>query len=253
MEANQQNLGTIHSLNIGVSVDCVVVGFDDKELNVLLIRRVKANDTNTESPYKLPGSPIYMDEGLDDAARRVLYELTGLKNVELGQFKAYGDVDRMNSSEEDLEWFQDMHQLKSKPGRIVSVAYLAFVRLKAYKQLSEQFQAEWVPVSKLNDLHFTFDHREMIADGLEKIRRDIDIQPSIVFEILPRKFTMLQFRALYEAILGYKVDVRNFHKKMKTYPYIVKLEEKQQFVAHRAAHYYKFDKQIYKQFKSTIS
>ena len=251
IEVNKESAKINHSLNVNVSVDCVVIGFDDKELNVLLIKRLQAGDEKAYSPYKLPGSPIYMDESLDDAAKRVLVDCTGLKYVSLEQFRAYGEIDRLRRAE-DVQWLERTHGLASTPERIVSISYIAFVRQKKFRQLTETYQATWMPVSKLDDIDLAFDHRQIITDAIRKIRRDVEVQPSIVFEILPRKFTMLQLRAVYETIHGEKLDIRNFHKKMTNPKYIVQLDELEKDVPHRAAHLYKFDRVVYKRLRGSI-
>ena len=74
--------------NNHISVDCVVIGFDGEQLKVLLVKRAGEDNGEVYHDMKLPGSLIYMDEALDEAAQRVLYELTGLKNVNLMQFKS---------------------------------------------------------------------------------------------------------------------------------------------------------------------
>ena len=162
-----------------------------------------------------------MDEALDEAAQRVLYELTGLKNVNLMQFKAFGSKNR-TSNPKDVRWLE--RAMQSKVERIVTIAY--WVALKDVKTLA-------------------FDHNLIIKEAMTYIRQFVEFNPSMLFELLPRKFTAAQLRTLFELVYDKAVDVRNFHKKIAMMEYVVPLEEKQQGVAHRAARYYKFDKKIY--------
>ena len=190
---------------------------------------------------KLPGSLIYMDEDLDGAAKRVLKELTGLKNVNLMQFKAFGSKDRTKDPK-DVHWLE--RAIQARVERIVTVAYLSLVKIdRALRYGLEDYQAEWVALPDVKAL--AFDHNLIIREAMVYIRQYVEFNPSALFDLLPRKFTALQLRTLYELVYGKAIDVRNFHKKIAMMEYVVPLEEKQQGVAHRAARYYRFDKKIY--------
>ena len=227
--------------NNHISVDCVVAGFDGEQLKVLLIRRAGEENGEIFHDMKLPGSLIYMDEDLDEAAKRVLYELTGLKNVHLTQFKAFGSKDRTKDPK-DVHWLE--HAMSMKVERIVTVAYLSLVKIdRALNRGLEAHQAEWVALPDIKAL--AFDHNLIIREALAFIRQYVDANPAALFDLLPRKFTALQLRRLYELVYGKQLDVRNFHKKIAMMGYVVPLEEKEQGVAHRAARYYRFDKKVY--------
>lgn len=227
--------------NNHISVDCVVIGFDGEQLKILLLKRACEEEGEVVHDMKLPGSLIYMDEDLDDAAKRVLNELTGLKNVKLMQFKAFGSKDRTKDPK-DVHWLE--RAIQAKVERIVTVAYLSLVKIdRALKRGLEHYQAEWVALPDIKTL--AFDHNLIIREALTFIRQYIEFNPSLLFDLLPRKFTALQLRRLYELIYNKSIDVRNFHKKIAMMDYVVPLEEKQQGVAHRAARYYRFDKKIY--------
>ena len=227
--------------NNHISVDCVVAGFDGEQLKVLLIRRAGEENGKIFHDMKLPGSLIYMDEDLDEAAKRVLYELTGLKNVHLTQFKAFGSKDRTKDPK-DVHWLE--HAMSMKVERIVTVAYLSLVKIdRALNRGLEAYQAEWVALPDIKAL--AFDHNLIIREALAFIRQYVDANPAALFDLLPRKFTALQLRRLYELVYGKQLDVRNFHKKIAMMGYVVPLEEKEQGVAHRAARYYRFDKKVY--------
>ncbi|MBR6539075.1 MAG: NUDIX hydrolase [Bacteroides sp.] len=227
--------------NNHISVDCVVVGFDGDRLKVLLIKRVGDDDGFAFHDMKLPGSLIYKDEDLDGAAMRVLSELTGLKNVDLIQFKAFGSKNR-TSNPKDVRWLERAQ--KAQVESIVTIAYLALVKIdRALSRNLETFQADWVALDDIQDL--AFDHNLIIKEALVYIRQYVESNPAALFELLPRKFTASQLRTLYELIYNKTIDVRNFHKKIALMDYVLPLEERQQGVAHRAARYYRFDKKLY--------
>lgn len=227
--------------NNHISVDCVVVGFDGEQLKVLLVRRTGSENGTEYHDMKLPGSLIYEDEDLNEAAGRVLYELTGLHNVELVQFKAFGSKNRTDDPK-DIHWLE--RAMKSRIHRIVTVAYLAMVKINhTLNKDLKNYEACWVAIKALPTL--AFDHNLIIREALVYIRQYITFNPSMLFELLPRKFTAAQLRTLYERVYGKQMDVRNFHKKIALMDYVVPLEEREQGVAHRAARFYKFDRKIY--------
>ena len=227
--------------NNHISVDCVVIGFDGEQIRVLLIKRMGEEEGEIFHDMKLPGSLIYMDEDLDEAAARVLNELTGLKNVNLVHFKAFGSKDRTKNPK-DVHWLERAQLAKVE--RIVTVAYLSLVKIdRTLNRNLDSFQACWVALSDIKSL--AFDHNLIICEAVSYIRQYVETNPAALFDLLPRKFTAAQFRILYELIYGKSIDVRNFHKKISQLEYVVPLEEKEQGVAHRAARYYRFDKKIY--------
>ncbi len=231
--------------NNHISVDCVVIGFDGDQLKVLLIRRVGEEEGEVFHDMKLPGSLIYMDEDLDGAAQRVLNELTGVRNVNLVQFKAFGSKDRTKDPR-DVHWLE--RAIQSRVERIVTIAYLSLVKIdRTLNRDLNNLQACWVALQDIKDL--AFDHNLIIKEALIYIRQYVEVNPSALFDSLPRKFTASQLRTLYELIYDREIDVRNFHKKIALMEYVVPLEERQQGVAHRAARYYRFDKKIYNKYR----
>ncbi|BEG99253.1 NUDIX hydrolase [Bacteroides sedimenti] len=236
-------------VNPHVSVDCVVLGFDGKQLKVLLVKQIGQETADVYTDLKLPGSLIYNDEDLDEAAQRVLYELTGIKNVDLLQFRAFGSKNRTHNPK-DVRWLERFHQLKSKIERIVTIAYLSMVKIDGkMEQLSDKYQACWMEVKQLKVL--AFDHNQIIAEAITYIRQYVEMNPSILFDLLPRKFTASELRVLYELVYDKTFDVRNFHKKITMMEYVVPLDEYQSGVPHRAARYYKFDRKIYNKIHAT--
>lgn len=232
------------SINLHVSVDCVLIGFDGERFRVLLIKQMNDSQPPLPTTMKLPGSLIYNDEDLDDAAKRVLHELTGLKNVKLIQFKAYGSKNRTRNPK-DVVWLTRFHSLDGmKVERIVTVAYLSFLKIdRKMEKLSNKYDARWIPVNEVKEL--AFDHLQIVRDALVKIRHYVDAYPVLLFDLLPRKFTAAQLRSLFQLVYNRDFDVRNFHKKIMQMPYVVPLEEKEVGVSHRAARYYKFDRVAY--------
>lgn len=241
MNLNKKTAGKM--VNPHVSVDCVLIGFDGEQLCALLIRQLGAAQETGMNNYKLPGSLIYEDEDLDDAAKRVLTELTGLKSVKMVQFRAFGSKDRTRNPK-DVRWLERFHSLNEKINRIVTIAYLALLKIdRKYAQLSHQYEACWMPVKEIKEL--AFDHKQIVDEALVYIRHYVENTPSALFSLLPRKFTASQLRVLCEVISDKPIDVRNFHKKIALMDYVVPMEEKEQGVAHRAARYYRFDRAIY--------
>src|SRR2546421_4742124 len=210
-----------------LTVDCVVFGYDESELKVLLIERGL-------QPFKghwaLPGGFVRVEERLDDAARRELVEETGLKNVFLEQLYTLGAVDR------------DPRE------RVVSVAYYALVKLADFntKAATDAVDARWFPISKVPRL--AFDHADILATGLTRLKGKVRYQP-IGFELLPPKFTLSQLQHLYEAVQGAELDKRNFRKKVLSFDLLVPLQEKQMAGRHRPAQLFRFDTDKYEKLK----
>ena len=207
-----------------LTVDCVVFGYDEGELKVLLIERGL-------EPFKgrwaLPGGFVRVDETLEQAARRELAEETGLKDVFLEQLYTFGDVDR------------DPRE------RVVSVAYYALVKLSEHeaRAATDAANAEWFPVSKTPKL--AFDHADILAIALARLKGKVRYQP-IGFELLPPRFTLSQLQHLYEAVLGTDLDKRNFRKKVLGFGLLVPLKETQMAGHHRPAQLFRFDAAKYR-------
>ena len=229
-----------------VSVDCVIFGFDGKILNILLVKQ-KGHNGNLTS-LKLPGSLIYNDENTDQAAERVLYELTGIKRIAMKQFKCFSSMGR-TSKATDVRWLS--HEYGDDITRIITIAYISLVKIDRRLNKVPKFDtAIWHSV---NDIpYMPFDHNQIVKEALVQIENWFVNEPYIAFELLPTKFTASHLRMVYEAMYHKKYDVRNFHKKVAKLQYIVPLEERQQNVSHRAARYYKFDKVLYKKQMSHI-
>lgn len=236
------------SFNPHLSVDCVVFGFDGSSLKVLLIEKETdvAEDQNP-GKYKLPGDLIIRLEDLNEAACRVLQELTGLKDIFLKQFAVFGDPSRISEGE-DKSWLEETSGVLIS--RVVTTAYYSLVRIdKSNIKNAIKNNASWHDLDNLPDL--AFDHKSIIEEGVKSLQMDVRHEP-ICFELLPRKFTLRQTQTLYEAIFGQKLDNRNFRKKLLKAPYIEPLDEKQDGVAHKPARFYKFNKTTYKKSRKDI-
>jgi 8-oxo-dGTP diphosphatase len=208
-------------------VDCVVFGFDDGELKVLLIERAL-------EPFKgkwaLPGGFVRMDEAVDEAARRELAEEAGLKNVFLEQLCTFGALDR------------DPRE------RVVSVAHYALVKLSDHraKAATDAANAEWFPISKAPEL--AFDHADILAAALARLKGKVRYQP-IGFELLPPKFTLSELQHLYEAVLEAELDKRNFRKKVLGLGLLAPLKESRMAGRHRPARLFRFDADKYEKLR----
>jgi len=206
-----------------VGVDCIIFGLIDGELCILLIKR---RFDPGMGHWSLMGGFVKADESVDDAAKRVLANLTGLNDVYMEQVGAFGEIDR-------------------DPGeRVVSVAYYALVGFEEYDpgRLAEH-NACWVPLSKMPKL--LFDHRQMVAQALELLRRKVTREP-IGFNLMPKLFTLSQLQNLYETILGESLDKRNFRKRVAEMDYIEKTDMIDKSGSRRGAALYKFNDSVYR-------
>lgn len=210
------------------TVDNVIFGFDEGDLKILLIKR-------GEAPYKgkwaLPGYFVYPNEDLDTAAKRVLEELTGLRNVYLEQVQTFGAANR--------------HPF----GRVITIAYFSLIKISDYN-LQPAFiaqKAQWHSIAKVNDL--AFDHIEILNACFQRLKWLVRTRP-VGFELLPPQFTLTALQHLYEAILETDLDKRNFRKKILSMNLLIDLEQTQEGVAHRPARLYQFDRDKYDQFRA---
>ncbi|PTX96101.1 NUDIX hydrolase [Spartobacteria bacterium LR76] len=210
-----------------LTVDCVVFGFDEGDLKLLLIQR---DIEPFEGRWALPGGFVHVEESLEDAALRELQEETGLSKVYLEQLYTFGQPDR------------DPRE------RVVTVAYYALVKLSSHsvKAATDARNAAWFDVSDLPRL--AFDHENIIEAALLRLKGKVRYEP-LGFELLPPKFTLTQLQHLYETILEAPLDKRNFRKKILAMDLLLETDEIEQDVAHRAARLYRFDEGKYKQLK----
>ena len=232
-------------LNPHISVDCVVFGFDSRQLSVLLVKRQAVEGDAEPGKMKLPGSPISDTEDLDHSAYRILRELTGLDHIFLKQFAVFSSPERLQPLS-DLEWLRRMSGMNVE--RMVTVAYYSLIKINGTPlPLSESSQ--WVNVDEIPQL--TFDHNEIVQRAIEQLRREMLTEP-IGFELLPRKFTITQLQTLQEVLLGQKIDNRNFRKRILKLKYIVPLNEREKGVGHKPAQFFRFDKKLFNKHKRNV-
>ncbi|MES2487609.1 MAG: NUDIX domain-containing protein [Bacteroidota bacterium] len=200
-----------------LAADCIIFGFDKKNLKILLIKR----DFEPErGHWSLMGGFLQPTETLDEAANRVLNHLTGLHDVYMEQLRAYSALDR------------------DPVDRTVSVSYYALINITEDTKLNEDFSAKWFDINEAPSL--IFDHNTMVGHAMSRLRYRASTKP-IGFELLPEKFTMKQLQTLYEAILGEKLDKRNFINKINGLDILVKTEEKDMKSSRKGSFLYTFD------------
>ena len=207
---------------VWLSVDCIIFGFDEGKLKILIGRR-KMDPGRGE--WSLYVGFVRSDEGIDDAANRVRYELTGLRNLYMRQVGAFGNVDR-------------------DPGeRVVSIAYYALINVKDYDDhLRKEHGVEWVSFDELPQLYS--DHNEMVDKALRMMRQKLATEP-IGFRLLPSLFTLTQLQRLYEAVNGEALDKRNFRKRIFDMGCIENTGLIDKTYSKRGAYLYRFNNRIY--------
>lgn len=206
-----------------VAIDCIIFGFNEGELNLLLLKR---NFEPAMGEWSLMGGFVQKNESVDDAAQRVLYELTGLKNVYMEQVGAFGAIDR-------------------DPGeRVVSVAYYALININEYdKESVQQHNAFWMNINELPTL--IFDHPLMVEKARTLMKQKASCEP-IGFNLLPKLFTLSQLQSLYEVIYGESIDKRNFRKRIAEMDYIEKTDKIDKTGSKRGAALYQFNEKAYR-------
>ena len=206
-----------------VSVDCIIFGFDKGSVKLLLLMR---NFEPAKGSWSLMGGFVQDGESVDDAAKRVLAELTGLENVYMEQVGTFGEVDR-------------------DPGeRVISVAYYALININEYdRNLVQQHNAHWAEINEIPPL--VFDHPQMVKQARIMLQKKASSEP-IGFNLLPSLFTLFQLQSLYEAIYGEPLDKRNFRKRVADLNYIEKTDKIDKTGSKRGAALYKFNENAYR-------
>ncbi|PTN10267.1 NrtR DNA-binding winged helix domain-containing protein [Mangrovibacterium marinum] len=235
-----------------ISVDCVIFGFDNQSLKVLLSRQnpeVILNQINQQESWEevkhlfenhpsfsnnpswnVIGAHIPSTTDLDAFAREIVENATGMNDVYLQQFHCFGQVNRVPNH------------------RVITIGYYALINPTHHLiRKSVAVKAlEWFDPTALPPL--AFDHAEIVQKALESLRQEVQYRP-IGFHLLPEQFTLTEFQSLYEVILGKKMDTRNFRKKIANMNLLIDTGEKQKNVSHRAAKLYRFDMDVYEQLK----
>ena len=203
----------------GISVDCVVFGYDGIDGKVLLIER----GTDPFKGYQaIPGDLVHPTEDAVTATERVLKDLTGLTNVYLEQLQTFAGVDR--------------HPL----GRVATIAYFSLLKIGDYnpKPSSWATDAQWTPIQDLGEM--AYDHKEIFDAALERLQMRVRQKP-IGFELLPAEFTLADLQHLYETLLNTQFDKANFRKKILAMDLLLAMDKTQKAVRHRPARLYQFD------------
>jgi len=206
-----------------VALDCIIFGFDGKDIKLLLIRRGFEPE---KDKWSLMGGFLQPNETLDEAANRVLLQLTGLEGVYMEQLQVFSQIGR-----DPIE-------------RTISVAYFALIDIHKYeKQISDQYHAEWFLLSKKPKL--IFDHDDMVKLARKQLRYKAALHP-IIFKLLPEKFTIPQIQNLYECVYETKFDNRNFTRKIMSTGLLIKMTGKDKSGSRKGAFFYKLDKRAYR-------
>lgn len=205
-----------------VAIDCIIFGFSEGELNLLLLKR---NFQPAMGEWSLMGGFVQENESIDDAAKRVLHELTGLDNIYMEQVGSFGAIDR-------------------DPGeRVISIAYYALININEYdREPVQRHNASWINLNELPNL--IFDHPQMVERARNLMQQKVSVEP-IVFNLLPDLFTLSQLQGLYEAIYGETIDKRNFRKRVADMDYIEKTDKIDKTGSKRGAALYRFNAKVY--------
>jgi 8-oxo-dGTP diphosphatase len=213
------------SNGIALSVDCVIFGFDENKLKVLLIR---SDLKKYLGKWSLLGDLVRPSEDLDAAAYRILKQRTGLNDVYLEQVETFGAVSRHPA------------------GRVVTVTYCSLINVQHHKLKILDNELHWHDIQNVTDL--AFDHQQIYDTCYQRLQKRIQEHP-LGFNLLPKKFSLRDLQNLYEAILNTKMDRRNFRKKFFSMDFLIDLDEMEQDVPHRPGKLYKFNFEKYEKKK----
>lgn len=209
------------------SVDCVIFGFKDEKIKVLLIKR---NNEPQKGLMALPGDFLDEEVGIYDSAKNTLKEITNLEDIYLEQIKAFGET----------------HRYPNK--RVITISYYALINIENYEPLAGYTaeKLEWCDIDELPEL--AFDHKHIISIAHKRLKRRVRTEP-IGFNLLPEEFSLTNLQLLYEAILQTELNKRNFRTKINQMKLLIDTGKKQENVAHKPAKLYRFDENIYEQLK----
>ncbi len=204
------------------AVDCIIFGFDGQELKLMVIQR---GFEPFKGEWSLVGGFVAENESAEDAAARVLKELTGLDGLYMEQLHTFSEVDR-----DTVE-------------RTISVAYFALIDIQKYKkQIIDYYHPAWLSINELPNL--IFDHSQIVELAKEKLRYKAALHP-LLFELLPVKFTMPQLQNLYQCVYNTEFDKGNFNRKLLSTKLLLKLKDKDRLGSKKGAYYYKVDPKKY--------
>jgi 8-oxo-dGTP diphosphatase len=213
--AELEKISHLDYFNIAISVDCVIFGYDNKELKVLLIRSDLAEFSGLNS---LLGDLVRPDEDLDAASYRVLRDRTGMDDLFLEQVHTFGSLTRHPS------------------GRVITTAYYSLIDIKHHKLRLDNNELHWHSINTIRKL--AFDHKMILDTCLNRLREQVMEHP-VVFNLLPEKFSLRELQELYQAILSVDLDRRNFRKKIAIKDWLMDINEMEDDVPHRPGKLYK--------------
>jgi 8-oxo-dGTP diphosphatase len=237
-------LGTLADYLPGISIDCVIIGFNLNELNILLLKMKEGKQ------WSLPGGFVRKDEDMDRAASRILEERTGIRLPYLKQFHAFGELNRRDNvplfdpGTSIPEHFKEMADWLVQ--RFITVGYLSLVDIRTSEPTPDLLSEScaWTPIKSIPDL--IYDHQKIMDKAVDQIRNQINYLP-IGINLLPEKFTMKELQILYEEILQKKLDRANFQKKMLKLGFLDRHEKQLSGGAHKAPYLYAFNSEKYKE------
>ncbi len=223
-----------------ISVDCVIFGFSNNELKVLLLKTKYARE------FALPGGFILKDEHIDNTAARVLKERTGLHDIFMRQFNVFSEPGR-STKKINKQFLKNAGVTMNDSWmfeRFITIGFTALVNFTKVHPVADTFSetCEWYNVQDIPTL--ILDHNDILQKALEDLRAQLNYHP-VGYNLLPDKFTMPDLQKLYETILGRKLDRRNFQRKIIATGILKKLAETKKGVAHKAPFLYKFDLRNY--------
>ena len=208
---------------INTSIDCVIFGFENATLKVLLIKR---NNEPQKGVMALPGDFIGLEEDIDDSAARALQKITNLSDLYLEQIRAFGTTDRFPSE------------------RVITIGYYSLINIEKYEPMAGHTAEllEWCDVHNLPQL--AFDHRQIVDAAMSILKRKVRHEP-VGFNLLPDIFSITELQQLYEAVLNTALNKRNFRTKLAQMKLLIDTGKKQENVSHKPAQLYRFDEKVY--------
>lgn len=221
-----------------ISVDCVIFGYFENELTVLVRKEFVPLNGEIVQEWKLPGNHVRRDEDINATAARILKEQTGLEDIFVKQFMVFSDPDRLKRRPQDFEWVKP----RLIDERVITVGFYSLLNVNSIDNSKLIEIAKWENVNEISDL--MFDHKDILDEALVKLRYDLIHEP-LIFELLPPKFTLTQMQKVYEVIFNTEYDKRNFRRKINKMDYLIQLDETQKGVSHKPARYYSFNRDIY--------
>jgi 8-oxo-dGTP diphosphatase len=231
---NQSGIETLST----ISVDCVIFGYDDNKLKVLIRSEYVPENGKIYLEWKFPGNQVRRCETIEETSSRILKEQTGLENIFVKQFMVFSDPNRLRRKLRDYEWVKP----RLTDDRVITVGFYSLINVKDVDNSMLIEDAIWADAYEIKEL--MFDHNDIFDEAFKKLRYDLLHEP-LVFELLPLKFTLTQMQKLYEAIFNTTYDKRNYRRKVNKMPYLIPLDEIQTGVSHKPARLYSFDRDIY--------